>query len=804
MTLSIFSTFRGAEAASDDGTLLQPRFVPGAGELPLGVERLRPDALSQLNPYRPPPHLRSVYERQPALRSSDERDWVRGWTEADAAQGRGLAERDASDVTPSGSADNLVDVGITQPQSCAPLNITFDPSKGKPPYTVHIAFSEWYPYIFSVPASYSDPTLGLWLVQFMVPMFQQAGVQGPTNPNMIVSVSDSTGAMTNSSVIAQVNSPSAGVTCAGISGSLDFIFWSDPSQTQCLPFSITWAREGTQKGWTPPLGLFFLPEQTPPLYLPIANATAGGLNWTMIIPAGKRFLMTMSDAGPLGGGVSGLNTVGGSEYANQNCIDNATEQHSLPRPTTTVTGSMPDFTASVASLTTENGIVVTQTVVQTVRNGKALKGDDPTSAVIGASVGAGLAVGIAAAFIAWFCWRRRQKKRTNLSWDLPDNVAGQLNQTNAPMDKKLLQRKGAGATIFASAGRLNNLYPTGNAPDRSSHANSIRGSFRSLASSAYDQRYESGDATSPQTSEAPAYHTTYASSPPSGPQRPYSDFSPTHSDGNWPLSRPAAAVAGAADGQEVLIGEDSPPSATPSSRGFQGSRRESASSGSVRQSGTAYRSPFSPTATYPHDAASHGAGYEEVPMSEPMYHSSSMSYHGHSSGSSYAMTRQASAGSSGNSPITSMAAPSQTRPAAAGSSTLPSVPQGFVQHSDAGLLLDDTMDEEENQRRGNGMIELPPQYDAVPPRAPQHGRSSTSGSNPPSGPSSGSGTYQSTSSRGGARGSGSGTNGSQQQLLGRSPLSQRLPEGDISTANQPFAADLLDEGVDEDEFWRAS
>lgn len=59
---------------------------------------------------------------------------------------RRLARRavDAAEEEPAVEA--AFTVNVSPPVTCSPLNITFDPRGGTPPYTVFIAATNWYPF----------------------------------------------------------------------------------------------------------------------------------------------------------------------------------------------------------------------------------------------------------------------------------------------------------------------------------------------------------------------------------------------------------------------------------------------------------------------------------------------------------------------------------------------------------------------------------------------------------------------------------------------------------------------------------
>ena len=433
----------------------------------------------------------------------------------------------------------------------------------------------------------------------------------------------------------------------------------------------------------------------------------------------------MSDARGSSGGVSGRNSAGFSEYSDLSCLQQPFSQI-LPTPTATLTYPMPDYVASVPSLTTSDGVIYTQTVVATVRNGKAAGQRGTDAGVLGASVGVGIAAALGACLVFYILWRRRQKRR-ELSWDVPDGVASTLGHSGAPIDRKFAQRLQPQANVAGQRRNPVGLAAAGEMPgNRSSRTNSLHSSLHSFGGSAYELRAEYNNAPL----DSP---TGFYTSPPGTAPLPYSDFSPpSHSYG-------VGENSFGSQEQEVLS-QLSPQQMAAQQRSHYGARRASASSGSMRVGAggaAAYRSPFGDYST----SGDIGSGqYEEVPMSEPRYPASSAGSGTYgttgtptSAAQAYSMARTGSSGSSsstGNPFSNSRRAPASALGSMPGNSSYassgaavaqPRAGYGFVQHSDAGLLLDDSIDDADAEADAarQGIVELPPQYDAVPRREPR-------------------------------------------------------------------------------------
>jgi hypothetical protein len=61
---------------------------------------------------------------------------------------------------------------------------------------------------------------------------------------------------------------------------------------QCEPFHVAWNSTSGNKTWQDPLGLYFLPQRLPPLYMPISNSSTLNMTFPLAVPASTDFLMT--------------------------------------------------------------------------------------------------------------------------------------------------------------------------------------------------------------------------------------------------------------------------------------------------------------------------------------------------------------------------------------------------------------------------------------------------------------------------------------------------------------------------------
>lgn len=216
-------------------------------------------------------------------------------------------------VPQSIAAENRVDVSISSPFTCAPFNVTWDPTKGTPPFTLFIGVTLWFPLaIVQIPETYADPTLRQWLYQIDLPQFQDGPSAVGNTPSIMAAIVDSTGSMGNTSAFALVNNTDT--SCARMTGGVDFNSWSTGGPIQCSKWDLGW---NITSSTVAPITPFILPEMQPPLLLtPPANLSSesdgtGGMQWQVSVPAQTRIVYGITDSGPEGNaGVGGINIVG--------------------------------------------------------------------------------------------------------------------------------------------------------------------------------------------------------------------------------------------------------------------------------------------------------------------------------------------------------------------------------------------------------------------------------------------------------------------------------------------------------------
>ncbi|CAD6960415.1 unnamed protein product, partial [Tilletia laevis] len=241
-------------------------------------------------------------------------------------------------------------IHLTAPVTCQPLNVTWQ-HVGTPPYTVMVTVEQWTTDILQLPDSYLDGINAndTILYQHQIPSYN--GNDGPTNPNLIVSVTDASGRMSNSSALLPVSTGTG--SCAEAGGGVDFyILIADGSTpSQCRPWSLAWQHlDSNPQGLVPPLSIFLIPSQEPPIAIRVpdsitklrANGSVidGSYAFTLPIRGQKRFLTTMSDRGPLGsGGVLGVTNPASDESSPDDCLSVSGMNkyaRTLPNPTRTL------------------------------------------------------------------------------------------------------------------------------------------------------------------------------------------------------------------------------------------------------------------------------------------------------------------------------------------------------------------------------------------------------------------------------------------------------------------------------------
>ncbi|UZJ51769.1 hypothetical protein CBS101457_001089 [Exobasidium rhododendri] len=577
--------------------------------------------------------------------------------------------------SPYGANQDLsFSVHATPPRTCQPMNITFDPRMGTPPFTIFVGFSTWYPYTVSLPSTYADASLPTWFYQFDVPVFRPVVTGSTATPSSVVVVSDSTGNLMNSSSFQTVIEDD--ISCAEVSGKLDFSFYNDPpSITACDPVSFYWNFAAPQIGWKDPLDLFILRELAPPVHIAVTNSSAKTLNYTVALAPGSNLMFLMTDNGG-NGGVSGQNTVGGSEYIGQACLSQAATSMvpiAIPSPTTVLnSATMADYTAIVSSTVTSNGVVSTSTAIQTYRNGSLSSASTlGKGSIAGVAVGVLLGATVLAAVVSWCMWRKRNGSR-NLRWDVPRSAEEHLSKLNpsGPIDEGFLrnQRKAMGRS-GSGVQMLSATSPSSESNDGREQQNR-RIVFETSPENSFVDTPQDEDASPLRTRNSPPWNNS--SSLRYGNVGPgLTQYQEVYNEGNSPLSGGGLAMARRLSETDSIV-----------SNPF-GNSHAVTTPRNMRQPFTDYIG-----------GGGGGAGAEtegeSLAMTDTRYQSSARMYSDLSNASPYETEQRF--GSRGSLPR--------------------SANPTYVQHSDGGLLMDDSLEEEDL----GDHIELPPQYDAVPRR----------------------------------------------------------------------------------------
>ncbi|SPO30794.1 uncharacterized protein UTRI_05590_B [Ustilago trichophora] len=702
----------------------------------------------------------------------------------------------AAATTSDKPPNHNINVQVSQPVMCEYMNITFDPSRGTPPYTVMISVEDYWPVAISLPQSYDDASKDLWLYQYAVPTFKG----NTTNPSLIVSVTDSTGLMSNSSSFLSVNSPNAGATCAPFEYQSSFYFYTERAASQCQDYDIFW-----NGSYAPPVTAIFLPELAPPIYVPAPAAATSNMSWQVAMSGGTRFVMTLGDSRALNGnaGVSKLNIVALNEYFSDTCIAQSDYQHRVFAPTTTAAPAsiFPDATSTVASLTTSGGIVATVTVIETIKNGRYVHGNGGGGL---SSVGflilmivVFVTMGLIGVAVGWFCFRRHQKRKHNIkAWDLPNNdpavpFSADPNMPIAPgvFGRTITrQHSTAAASAHGAGGRssisgVSNYDPVSLTSRPLTHAPSTRASMRSWTSSAFEHLHlAAGAQGGPQHSTATPEDYALMNTGSGGG----TGFCPSEAHGLTQgyharsltlgtLSNGSREAWSPTDSIPRTFGFYSDDPQTPDHAGYPETRSQYChGSGRASSDGTSTKSMrVGPGPTYRPDAASQAA-----------YHDLLANNASPTSGIDrtlpYSATRAQAPGSA--------LSPTSRTHGWAEISEGTNNSTRIVRHADAGLLLDDNDNGDELINFGTGrLMELPPQYDTIHPGTGSQQRPLYAQSQSQSQSQSNENSYTS------------------QPRSQRSHHTHGLASVDISDAGQRpaevHAADLVDENDDESAFW---
>ncbi|SJX64932.1 uncharacterized protein SRS1_15361 [Sporisorium reilianum f. sp. reilianum] len=630
---------------------------------------------------------------------------------SDAGTNKQLVAVTTNAATSSAPVNHNINIGVSQPTMCQPMNITFDPSRGTPPYTLMISFEDYWPVTISLPASFDDATKDLWLYQYDMPLF----TGNTTNPSLIVSVTDSTGLMANSSSFVQALSPSNGATCAPFQYSSSFIFYTQHPASMCQDYDIFW-----NGSYAPPVSAIFLPEAAPPIYVTAPSLSSNNMSWPVAMAGGTRFLLTLGDSRATNGnaGVSKLNIVALNEYISNDCIKQANYPHKLFAPTTTAspTDIFPDATTTLASLTTNGANVATVTVIETIRNGRRIqnsKGGLSSLAFLLLLIVVFVTIGFAGGAAGWFCFKRRQKRNQNIrAWDLPKDdpsvpfsadpnmpiAPGFFGRTMTGHDSTDASARGMRAT--ADSGSVD---PVSLSSRPLARAPSARASLRSWTSSAFDHLQLAATGTQNGGRHLNASADDYA------------------------MMDTAAVAAAAASGGPNSREAWSPTDSVPRAFGFYSDDPQSLGSAAYYDARLQHRTGSPPVAS--RATSSDGTSTKSTRVGPgPTFRPDAASQAAYQDLLAYNNTNTTTSPTSGvERPLPfSSAAWSQT----SGSGVSPTsrthgwaeifdgsnASTQIVRHADAGLLLDDNDDGDELISLGQGrLMELPPQYDTIHP-----------------------------------------------------------------------------------------
>lgn len=190
------------------------------------------------------------------------------------------------------------------------MDVTWDVSQGKAPWTVTIAPINYVPTTVQVPEDYL-PSSKSWTYSWDVPSFSDSINQ------LLVSVSDSTGQVSGVTKLQNIDSSSS--KCSTAPESLDFFFYVPKAQpNQCEPWKIKWEEEKGSNGLKYPVQVVILPEDSQPISYSIEDSKTTSIDWTASLPEGTDFTIALYDAGKSGtGGVGGKYTVGKGKVGGQ-------------------------------------------------------------------------------------------------------------------------------------------------------------------------------------------------------------------------------------------------------------------------------------------------------------------------------------------------------------------------------------------------------------------------------------------------------------------------------------------------------
>ncbi|CAO1624527.1 unnamed protein product [Parajaminaea phylloscopi] len=188
-------------------------------------------------------------------------------------------------------------------QTCSSMEVTWDASTGTAPWTITVAPVGQLPVSVTVPAAYM--TSRQWSWSWEVPDY-------PSSAQVLVAVSDSTGAVSGTSSLQRIATGTSSAACKAPASALDFVWYTSggKSPSECGTMPVHWQVDSTNTGLVGAPQFVLLAEEQPPVQY---AAGARDTVWNMPVPfkQGERFVIAAFDDGKSGtGGVGDLYTVG--------------------------------------------------------------------------------------------------------------------------------------------------------------------------------------------------------------------------------------------------------------------------------------------------------------------------------------------------------------------------------------------------------------------------------------------------------------------------------------------------------------
>ncbi|PWN24590.1 hypothetical protein BDZ90DRAFT_263136 [Jaminaea rosea] len=185
-------------------------------------------------------------------------------------------------------------------KSCSPMTVTWDASKGQAPWTITVAPVNQLPVSVTIPTASSSSSQWQW----NVPNY-------PDSLNVIVAVSDATGAVAGTSSFSRIATSSS--SCSAPASDLDFVWFPRSEKAipqECGSWEIQWQVDSSNSGITPPVQFVVLAERMVPLQY-AAGIRDTSWNFPVVLPSGTDFVIVALDDGKSGtGGVGEQYTVG--------------------------------------------------------------------------------------------------------------------------------------------------------------------------------------------------------------------------------------------------------------------------------------------------------------------------------------------------------------------------------------------------------------------------------------------------------------------------------------------------------------